>query len=91
MSKQIFLVLGRRSELLERIAAQREQLTEIGTRLETPLALTDQGLAALRFFRSRHFLVAVAVALLTHRRGVFGIVKGAWRLWKGYRQLRLNS
>jgi hypothetical protein len=87
MNEKMLELVRRRSELLESIAVQREQLAEIGTRLQTPLALADLGLAALRFFRSRHFLVALAVAIVTHRRGVFGIVKGVWRLWKGYRQL----
>jgi len=87
MNEKKLELMHHRRGLLENIAAQREELAEIGTRLQTPLAFADLGLAAARFMRSRHFLVALAVAIVSHRRGVFGIVKGVWRLWKGYRQL----
>lgn len=86
MNEKMLELVRRRSVLLESIVAQREQLAETGTRLETPLAFADLGLAAVHFLRSKHFLVALAVAIVTHRRGLFSIVKGAWRLWKGYRQ-----
>ena len=35
-------LMQRRSKLLARIAAQREQMTEIGSQLRAPLALADQ-------------------------------------------------
>lgn len=86
MNKQMLEVMQRRGELLARIAAQREQVAEIGTRWQTPLALADQGLAAVRFLRSNPVLVAgVAALLVIRRRGVVGLVKGVWRAWRGYR------
>jgi len=82
-------VMLRRSELVARIAAQREQVAEIGVRFKTPLAYADKGLAVARFLRAHPVLFAGAVALLPIRRGgvLIGLVKGAWRAWKGYRYL----
>ncbi len=82
-------VMLRRSELLARIAAQREQMEEIGARFNTPLAYADKGLAVARFLRAHPVLFAGAVALLPIRRGgvLIGLVSGAWRAWQGYRYL----
>jgi hypothetical protein len=75
-----------RGELLARIASQREQMIEIGTGLQGPLALADEGLDAVRFLRRHPLLVAGAVLLLViRRRGVAGLVGGVWGVWKGYR------
>jgi len=75
-----------RGELLARIASQREQMIEIGTELQGPLALADEGLDAVRFLRRHPLLVAGAVLLLViRRRGVAGLVGGLWGVWKGYR------
>ncbi len=88
MNSQMSVVMQRRGELLARIAAQREQVAEIGVRWQAPLALADQGLAVVRFLRSHPVLVAGVVALFViRRRGVVGLVKGGWRVWKGYRFL----
>lgn len=88
MNKQMAEVMRRRGKLLERIAAQREQIAGFGARLQTPLAFADQGLAAARFLRSHPVLVGGAVALIVIRRhGVLGLLKRTWQLWKGYRYL----
>lgn len=80
--------MKRRGELLARIAAQRDQIVELGTKLETPLALGDRALAAARFVRLHPILVvAVVVALVTRRVGVVGLAGISWRLWKRYRYL----
>lgn len=92
MNKQMSAVMQRRSELLARIAAQREQVADVGARWQAPLALADQGLAVVRFLRSHPVLVAgVAALLVIRRRGVVGLVKGGWRVWKGYRFLAVLS
>lgn len=92
MNKQMSAVMQRRGELLARIAAQREQVARVGARWQTPLALADQGLAVVRFLRSHPVLVAGAAALIViRRRGVLGLVKGGWRVWKGYRFLAALS
>ncbi len=86
MKSQMLAVMQRRSELLARIATQREQLAETGARWQTPLALADQGLATARFLRARPLLVAgIAAILVIRRRGVTGMVTGAWRVWKLYK------
>lgn len=88
MNDQMLALLKRRSELLARIAMQREQVAELGAHLKTPLAFAEKGLAAVRFLRSAPVISAILVALLVNRRRILaGLVKGAWRLWKGYRKL----
>ncbi len=62
MNDQMFALLKRRSELLARIATQREQVAELGAHLETPLVFADKGLAAVRFLRSAPVVSAVLVA-----------------------------
>lgn len=85
-------VMQRRGELLARIAAQRGQVAEIGMRWRNPLALADEGLAAACFLRSNPVLVAgVAALLVIRRRGMVGLMKGVWRVWKGYRYLTAFS
>lgn len=92
MNKQMLELMQRRGELLARIAAQREQVAGIGARWQTPLALVDQGLAAVRFLSSHPAIVAgVAALFVIRRRGVVGLVKGGWRVWKGYRYLTALS
>jgi len=92
MNEQMLAVMQRRGELLAKIAAQRGQVAQIGARWQTPLALADQGLAAVRFLRSHPALVAGVVALFViRRRGVVGLVKSGWRVWKGYRFLTALS
>lgn len=86
MNKQMLEVMQRRGELLARISTQREQVAELGACWQTPLALADQGLAVVRFLRSNPVLVAgVAALIVFRRRGVAGMVRGGWRVWKGYR------
>lgn len=86
MNKQMREVMRRRGELLASIAAQREQVAQIGTRWQTPLALADQGLAAVHFLRSRPVLIAgMAALLMIRKRGVMGLARYGTLAWKGYR------
>lgn len=86
MNRQMLEVMQRRGELLARISSQREQLSEIGTRWERPLALADRGLAVVRFLRSRPVPVAgVAALFIIRRRGVMGLARSGLLMWKGYR------
>jgi len=92
MKQQMAEVMLRRRELLTRIASQRMQVAEIGTRWQTPLGLADQVLAGMRFLRSHPVLVGGVVALLVIRRGgVYGTLLMCSRLWKGYRYLKTFS
>lgn len=92
MNKQMLEIMQRRNELLARIASQREQAAEIGRRWQSPLALADRGLTVVRFLRSHPVLVAgVAALIVIRRRGVTGLARVGWRVWKGYRFLAVLS
>jgi len=92
MNEQMLAVMHRRGELLAKIAAQREQLSEAGTRWQTPLALADQGLAIVRFLRSRPVLVAgVVVLFIIRRRGLMGLARSGVLAWRGYRYFTAAS
>lgn len=92
MNERMPAIMQRRGELLTKIAAQREQIAEVGVRWQTPLALADQGLAVVRFLRARPVLVAAMAALLViRRRGVMGLIGGGWTVWRGYRYLAALS
>lgn len=86
MNEKMSGLMQTRGELLARISAQREQLSEIEAEWRAPLALADQGVVAVRFLRRHPWLVAGVVAVFViRRRSVAGLAWGAWRLWKGYR------
>jgi hypothetical protein len=92
MTKQMSALRQRRAELLARIAAQRGRVTEIGTQLQTAFELADRGLAVVRFFRSRPFLLTgIAAVFLARRHGAAALVWSGWRLLTGYRRLSANS
>ncbi len=86
MNEKQFELTQRRGELLARIAVQREQMTEIETEWNAPLALADQGLVAVRFLRRHPLLVAgTMVSFVIRGHSVTGLMWGVWRAWKGYR------
>ncbi len=92
MNKQTLGVMQHRAELLARIASQREQVAGMGARWRAPLAFADQGLVAVRFLGSNPVLVAGVVAIFViRRRGVVGLMAGAWRVWKSYRAVAAFS
>ena len=92
MNRRMLEVRQRRAELLAIISSQREQLAEIGTHWQAPLALADQGLAVVRFLRCRPVLVAgVAALFIIRRRGLIGLSRGGWLMWKGYRYFAARS
>jgi hypothetical protein len=85
-------VMRRREQLLARSSSQREELARLGARWEAPLELADRGLAVVRYLRARPLLVAGAASLLVwRRRGLMGLVRTGWRVWKGYRFLSALS
>jgi hypothetical protein len=86
MNEKLLGLTQRRSELLARIAVQREEMAEIEAEWNAPLALADQGMAAVRYLRHHPFLVAGAMAFFViSRHRVAGLMWGVWRVWKGYR------
>jgi len=86
MNGKLLGLTKRRGELLAIIAEQREEMTEIEAEWNAPLAVADQGVAAVRFLRHHPLLVAGAIAFVVVRRhSVAGLMWGVWRVWKGYR------
>jgi hypothetical protein len=86
MNNQMFGLMQWRGELLARIAVQREQVAGVGMQWQTPLALADKGLVAVRFLRSNPVLVAgVVAAFVIRRRGMAGMLAAGWQLWRLYK------
>lgn len=79
-------LMQRRAELLGRIAAQREQLTEFGARFSSPMGLLDKGRGVVSYLCSHPLLAAAGVVLVVlRRRSLLGMAGGVWSLWKVYR------
>ncbi|MDX8380010.1 MAG: YqjK family protein [Gallionella sp.] len=79
-------VMRRREALLMKISGQREQLSELSTRWNAPLHFSDQALKVLDFMRVHPLLLAGLGGLfVVRRRGLTGMLKGGWRVWKAYR------
>jgi len=88
MNEKLLGLAQRRGELLARIAVQREEMAEIEAEWNAPLALADQGMAAVRFLRHHPLLVAGAIAFVAIRRhSMAALMWGVWRVWKGYRDI----
>lgn len=86
MNRKMLEVMQRRGELLEKIAAQREQIAVAGMRWKTPLEVADKGLAVVHFMRSNPVLVAaLTAAVVIRRRGTAALLSSGWRLWRLYR------
>ena len=90
VNEKISEQLEHRGKLLARIAAQREQMTEIGSNLRAPLAMADRGVAVAQFLRSHPLLFAGAVVFFIIRRpSMAGLVWLGGRVWKIYRDFTL--
>jgi len=89
MSKHMRAVMQRRRALLAKIAAQRGQLIDANERLQPAWLLADRAVAAGRFLRAHPVLVAGfagwAGLLVMRGRGLSGLLKGSWRVWRAYR------
>lgn len=86
MNERMNSLRQRRGELLVKIDLQRGQLAELGARWEGSLALADHGLEVLRILRAHPLLVAgITAVVVSRRRGVMALIRGALRIWKGYR------
>lgn len=86
MDRELAQLLLRRGELLARIRQQRAEVAARADDLAPALNLADRGLSALSHIR-HHPYVAGAVALLAlwRRRGLLGMLKSGFRLWRGWR------
>lgn len=92
MNEKTFELMQSRGELLARIAAQREQMTEIGTHWRTPLSLARPRSGCRAFFALPSFAGRRGRGFFRDspsRRGRFG--EGVRRVWKGYRYFTFFS
>lgn len=86
MDKQMKAVMVRRGELLARIAVQRRHVAELGAHWQAPLAVADRGMVVIRYLRTHPVLLTgLAALMVSRRRGVLGVVSGAWLLVQRYR------
>ncbi|HUV98837.1 MAG TPA: YqjK-like family protein [Gallionella sp.] len=86
MNERLIELGQRRSELLARIARQREQLADVAAEWDARLAMADHGVAAVLFLRRHPLLVAgVTAVILMRRSSLAALMWGVWRVWKGYR------
>lgn len=78
--------MQRRQLLLAKIAGQREQMAVMATRWQPAFRVADLAWLAVNFARNHAVLVAgVAGLTVVRRRGVVGLLKGGWRVWKAWR------
>lgn len=86
MNERMLAVMQRRGELLAKIEAQRGQLERLAEQWETPLAVASQGMGVLRYLRAHPVLLAgLTVGMVARRRGMLGVLRVAWRAWRGHR------
>jgi len=90
MNEKLTRLAERRAHLVEQAAAQRTALAQTIAPWRAPLALADQGLAALRFAKRHPALMvgtAVVFAAMWPRRAGKWLRRG-WVTWQVLRKLR---
>jgi hypothetical protein len=77
MNKRLESVAIRRLEILEKIAAQRMELSEISQDFQRPLGVVDTGLKGINFIRSHPALMASLAGgfLALRRTGIVGWIQ----------------
>jgi hypothetical protein len=90
MNKKLTRLAERRERLVVQAAAQRTALAQNIAPWRIPLALADQGLAALRFIKSHPALIVGGVAVLVALRpGSLGKwLQRGWLTWQIVNKLR---
>lgn len=87
---QAIAVALRKQQLLDRIEAQRDQLTACVEPFRKPLALADSVVQAGRIVREQPWIAGVAafVVVVLGRRYVWRWIGRGWTLWRGWRTVR---
>ena len=90
MNKKLIRLAEQRERLVAQVAAQRTALAQNIEPWRTPLALADQGLAALRYIKSHpEWIVGVVVLLAALRPSRVGKWLGrGWVTWQMMHTLR---
>ena len=80
-------IMRKRERLLMRCDAQRLALADAVDQLHGPLKIADRAVEVVAYMRAHPLLSAAAVALLvvTKRRGWLGWVRRGFILWRTYR------
>ncbi len=84
MNARLLELAERRATLTARAAAQRAALARQLAPWRVPLAVVDQGVAAVRYLKSHPELlagIAVFVAVIRPRR-VMGWLRSGWMVWR---------
>lgn len=76
----------RRGQLLEKIDAQRMELSDISRQLERPLAVADAGLRVVHYLRNHPLFLAggVVILMLWRGKGLFTLAQAGQHLWRLY-------
>lgn len=86
MKKRLADLACHRRALIEKIEAQRIEVTGISQHWQKPLALVDAGVKAVRFIHNHPAWVAggVAAFLALRHKGIAGLAQEGWRLLRLY-------
>ncbi|HQS58649.1 MAG: hypothetical protein B7Y56_11285 [Gallionellales bacterium 35-53-114] len=84
MNDRIYRIVQRRAELVDKIAAQRDDIAIAFKPIRSTFTLADKGLSGLRYLARHPVLlassVAIAVAVLP-KRWMF-VLQGGWAAWR---------
>lgn len=84
MNSRLLEIRLRRAELQNRIADQRAELAEFGTRWQGAFQIADKGLSVFRFLRHQPLLSGLLTAALFRRRhDVWRMARTSFGIWKG--------
>jgi hypothetical protein len=90
MNEKLAQLAARRKRLIAQAAAQRTALAQGIEPWRMPLAMADQGLAALRYIKSHPAVLIGGVALFAVVRpgGIWKWLRRGWGTWQFLRKLR---
>lgn len=90
MNRKLAQLADRRRQLVAQAAFQRAALAQDVVPWRARLALVDQGVAAIRYLRSRPFLILGAALLFVavRPRGAGKWLRRGWLAWQIGRRLR---
>ena len=79
--KSLLEIQHHRSEIIEKIDAQRKELAEISQHFKSPLSVVDKGVQVARFIRGHPALASGSVLAFwaLRRYGVLVLARKAWR------------
>lgn len=84
MNAKLLELAERRASLVARAATQRVELSQRFAPWQAPLAVVDQGVAAVRYLRNHPGVLALIVtfAVVSRPRRVVSWLRRGWLLWR---------